>query len=141
MEMVRFREMRLCRNFKKIGLSLHDMNFFHRFHLQKYVTLVIGLIFLNLSFFQTELTCLEIAIDKKSMIENLVRMIAGTSEEENDAANTEKGPIVKEVDLFVHHQTNILKFGYTLIANNYHLFTASQPQAGNFETRLQPPEA
>jgi len=133
----------LCRKFKKFGLSLKDMKFFRSLHIQKYVTLATGLVFLNLSFFMTELSLLELEKHDKRMLKSLISMLARVSEEEKGAqsSSSESGSFAKEVDLYLHLHTSELSAGYTLITNNAYCHQKSIPLAGMQDTPLQPPEA
>lgn len=119
------------------------MTFFRRKYLQKYITLITGLIFLNISFFSVELSCLELNRENRKLVENLVRIIAGTNDEEKDtsASTSETHSLVKEVDLFVNHSASNMEVAFSIVTNNYHHFHADEPLAGNRETPLQPPEA
>ena len=119
------------------------MSFFRRLHIQRYLTLATGLVFLNLSFFMTELAWLDIKEHDKQMFKRLITMLARVSEEEKGThgGSSEPGSFVKEVDLYLHLYTSELSAGYTLIVKNTYSHRQSVPQAGVYDTPLQPPEA
>ena len=119
------------------------MTFFRRNHIQRFLTLVTGLMFLNLSFFMTELTWMDLEKHDKQMLKRLVTMLAGVSEEEKGAhgGSSETGSFAKEVDLYLNLYTSELSAGYTLIANNVYSHQLAVPLAGMHDTPLQPPEA
>jgi hypothetical protein len=109
---------------------------------QRIVTVLTGLVFLNMSFFMIELSALKLGQHDKEMLQDLVTMLARVSEEEK---GTHSAPIdsgmAKEVDLYVHQYTSELSAGYTLIATNLFAHLQANPRAGIHDTPLQPPEA
>ena len=119
------------------------MKFFRQIHFQRILTVVTGIVFLNMSFFLAELSYFEIGKENEKMLENLVRLVAGVSEEEKDGAHTssESSSMAKEVDLFIAHHPGDSHPGYTLVENNFHNIPANNPKSGMYETPLQPPEA
>lgn len=119
------------------------MKFFRRLHIQRFVTLATGLVFLNLSFLMTELSWLDLEKHDKQMLKRLVTMLARVSEEEKGAhgSSSESGSFAKEVDLYLHLNINELSAGYTLITRNRYCYPQSVPQSGMHDTPLQPPEA
>lgn len=132
----------MFRNFKKFKLSLNSMTFFRRNHIQRFLTLVTGLVFLNLSFFMTELSWLNLEKHDKQMLKQLVTMLARVSEEEKGAhGGAESGTFAKEVDLYLSVYAGDLSSGYTLITNNVYSHQQAVPLAGMHDTPLQPPEA
>lgn len=118
------------------------MTFFRRKHIQRFLTLVTGLVFLNLSFFMTELSWLDLDKHDKQMLKRLVTMLARVSEEEKGAhGSSESGSFAKEVDLYLSLYTSELSAGFTFITNNKYSHGQSVPLAGMHDTPLQPPEA
>lgn len=118
------------------------MKFFRRLHIQRYVTLATGLVFLNLSFFMTELSLLKLERQDKQMLKNLVTMLARVSEEEKGGhSGSESGSFAKEVDLYLHLNIGELNAGYTLITTSAYWHQQSIPMPGMHDTPLQPPEA
>lgn len=133
---------RLSRNFKKFNLSLNCMTFFRRHQIQRFLTLATGLVFLNLSFFMTELSLLDLEKHDKQMLKRLVTMLARVSEEEKGSqGSSEPGSFAKEVDLFLNFYISELSAGGTLIKKNIYAHGQSVPLAGMHDTPLQPPEA
>src|SRR5690606_11339558 len=133
---------RLYRNFKKFKLSLNCMTFFRRQQIQRFLTLATGLVFLNLSFFMTELSLLDLEKHDKQMLKRLVTMLARVSEEEKGSnGSSEPGSFAKEVDLFLTSYTSEFNAGGTLIKKNVCAHGQSVPIAGMHDTPLQPPEA
>lgn len=118
------------------------MAFFRRHHIQRYLTLATGLVFLNLSFFLTELAWLDLEKHDKQMLKRLITMMVRVSEEEKGAhGSSEPGSFAKEVDLYLHLYTSELSAGYTLILNSVYSHQQSVPLPGVHDTPLQPPEA
>lgn len=116
------------------------MKFFRAHHIHRFVTLAICLVFLNLSFFMTELSLLDLGKRDRQMLQNLVSMLARVNEEEK-GAHSESGSFAKEIDLYLHLHTSELSTGYTLISNKLFNHQQSVPLAGTHDTPLQPPEA
>jgi hypothetical protein len=65
---------------------LHRMLSFRKYIATRFLALLTGVIFLNMSFFLTEIRMLELDLSHARMVENVVKALAGVGfEEEKDA--------------------------------------------------------
>jgi hypothetical protein len=95
--------------------------------LSKLLAILTGIIFLNMSFFLTELRVLELDVANHDLVVNIVKMISGVGfEEEKDCMgeSSESGSFEQIVDLHITVQSESLS-GYYLISNNLYLFSQS----------------
>ncbi|HEY8513544.1 MAG TPA: hypothetical protein VIL31_16410 [Cyclobacteriaceae bacterium] len=120
------------------------LKLFRKPHAQRVITVLTGLVFLNMSFFLIELQALKLGKQDKEMLQDLVTMLARVSEEEKGTQSstpTDTGVAKEVVDLYMHQYSSELSAGYTLIATSLFAHLQANPLAGMHDTPLQPPEA
>jgi hypothetical protein len=91
--------------------------------LSKLLAILTGIIFLNMSFFLTEIRILSLDVTNHELVVNIVKMISGVGfEEEKDCMgeSSESGSCEQIVDLHITIQSETSS-GYYLISNNLHL--------------------
>ena len=105
------------------------------------MTLVTGLIFLNMSFFLAEVSALKINQDKK-MFSNIIKLISNnTAEEEHDAfGGPDEDSSAKEVDLIFSYSTHTIHTFVIKIDKKRTVFDQGIPLLGSYEIYSPPPE-
>jgi len=107
------------------------------------LSLFTGIVFLNMSFFLAEVSALKLDKDKK-MIENIAKLIAGSSsEEEKDVFGgaADEDSAAKEIDLIFSY-TIYTPDGFAyILKSDGHLLKHGLPRLGNYEIYSPPPEA
>lgn len=117
------------------------MKLFRGHILSRLITLITGIIFLNLSFILTEINSLELKENNVELYNNIVRMVSGIgAEEEKDVAGETESSAEKEVNIFcINHGQ--LTADYYLITCGLH---ASEQNlkllSGNHEITTPPPK-
>jgi len=108
--------------------------------IQQVLTLVTGVIFLNMSFFLAEISALK--LDKnQEMVENIAKLIAGAaSEEEKDifGGESEDAKWSKEVDLLTEIK-NHANHSNLLTVDQLHWVTDSAKPTTSIQKILGPP--
>ncbi|MBL7857493.1 MAG: hypothetical protein JNM57_07375 [Cyclobacteriaceae bacterium] len=117
-------------------------SFFRKKGIEKFLTILTGLVFLNMSFFMAEVSALKLCKNQQ-MMENIIKLIAGSaSEEETDIfGGSEKDNTAdKEVDFSVE---KIIIFDFTTLPFQLANKTCdgAKPITGNPETINPPPES
>jgi hypothetical protein len=105
------------------------------------MTLVTGLIFINMSFFLAELSALKITQDKKTF-SNIIKLISSnTSEEEKDVfGGDDEDSSAKEVDLIFSYSAHTIHTSRSEINNKRSVFNQGVPLLGSYEIYSPPPE-
>lgn len=119
------------------------MLFFNYTRIKNGMALFTGLIFLNMSFFLAEVSALKLTHDKK-MIENIARLIAGSSaEEEKDVFGglADEDCSAKEVDLIFNYSAHTIHGHVIFINNKRGNHDQGVPLLGSHEIYSPPPEA
>jgi hypothetical protein len=119
------------------------MTFFRRANIKTFFTLITGIVFLNLSFFLTELSYMGLETKNKKELVNLVRMLSGISEEETEVPTDgahESQTIHKTVDLFHHYSYSQQYAPFSLTPGHHWNDLESCPLSGALDSILQPPE-
>ncbi len=119
------------------------MKFFRKEYTLRFLTILSGIVFLNLSFFLAELNAFEFNKKDKALYEALVACLSGISEEERDPLGGESGSetesLSKEVVLCaIYHQHVSAGYSFTLSTNGSSL--AHFPCDGSLSKIHQPPE-
>ena len=119
------------------------MKFFRNNTVRRAITLITGLIFLNLSFVLTEINSFNIQKKNKQLFENLIKLARGINEEETDANGEipcEKKD-AKEVDLYLSGYINTASPQYSVLTTRYGHHSSNSPLSGVYNILIQPPEA
>ncbi len=105
------------------------------------MTLLTGLIFLNMSFFLFEVSALKLNKDKK-MFSNIIKLISSSAaEEEKDAfGGADEDSKVKEVDLIFNYTTHPVHCIISEVNNKRTVFNQGVPLLGSYEIYSPPPE-
>ena len=118
------------------------MKIFRRHFLSKALSLITGLVFLNMSFFLAEVTYLK--FDKKEIMENIAKLILNSGfEEERDCEPVGGEGSIKGIDLIlqqvqIHHTSSFLMSLHTnrTVVDHYrhanHSFTFYTPPDFSF---------
>lgn len=108
--------------------------------ISRMVSLLTGLIFLNMSFVMVEVCALKLDKDRQ-MIESIAKLIAGTSEEETDAFGglADEDP-VKEINVFFHADLSLCSVATSSSPFIKGLGDQGIPRFGNYEIYCPPPE-
>jgi len=110
--------------------------------LQQVLTLVTGVIFLNMSFFLAEVSALK--LDKnKQMVENIAKLIAGAaSEEEKDifGGESEDAKWSKEVDLLTEIKNHAHQSSHLSLGQHQWITDSNKPTTGNQKILGPPPK-
>ena len=105
------------------------------------MTLLTGLIFLNMSFFLAELSALKVSQDKK-IFSNIIKLISSNaSEEEKDAFGGDDGDSSsKEIDLIFSYSAHTIHTSVSEVKNKRSVFNQGVPLLGSYEIYSPPPE-
>lgn len=108
--------------------------------ISRMVSLLTGLIFLNMSFVMVEVSVLKLDKDRQ-MIESIAKLIAGTNEEETDAFGgyADEDP-VKEINVFFHADLSLCSLASLSSPFIKGLGEQGIPRFGNYEIYCPPPE-
>jgi len=119
------------------------MKVFRLKYLRNGFALFTGIIFLNMSFFLTEVSALKLD-QNKPLMENLSKLMAGcAAEEEKDifGGSSDEDTLVKEIDLIFNCHTCTIG-SYVLVSKSkISLLDQGIPLLGNYEIYSPPPEA
>jgi hypothetical protein len=89
------------------------MKVLRQHYLTKILTILTGVVFLNMGFFMAEISLLK--IDNQEMIENIARLISNGGFEEERDGETSSHDNAKEVDIFLSqmliHHTSLFLIG------------------------------
>jgi hypothetical protein len=118
------------------------MTLFRNKAIMHFLTTLTGVVFLNLSFFLTELSAIDLKHQNKSLYESLVKTFFNICEEEKDplgGETSEKESLTKELDILISSFENMHGGFYLLLSKNTY-FNAAHPSDGASFTIHQPPE-
>ena len=115
------------------------MPVFRNKYLRTLLTLMTGIIFLNMGFFLLEVRLLDLHKNRQLM-ENISRMVAGAAfEEERDAGSSSAG-FAEEEYVAGHHAHNHQAKLFLISDNTSHLFEAGTCRLGYLKKFSPPPE-
>jgi len=106
------------------------------------MTLVTGLIFLNMSFFLMEVSALKLHQDKK-MLANIAKLISTSSNEEEKGAvggSADEDFSAKEVDIISNYIPHTIFSQLTVLNTKRCVHDAGVPLLGSYEIYSPPPE-
>jgi len=117
------------------------MRIFKKLFIRNLMTLLTGLIFLNMSFFLAEVSALKINQDKK-MFSNIIKLISNnTAEEEQDAfGGADEDSSAKEVDLIFTYSAHTIHSFIINVKKKRSVFDQGIPLLGSYEIYSPPPE-
>lgn len=117
------------------------MKIFRNTIIKNIMTLLTGVIFLNMSFFLYEVTVLNLG-QSKQMAANIAKLLStSANEEERDAfGGTDEDSTVKEVDLIFSYDTHSLT-AHTSKAKASCAVNLGVPLLGSYEIYSPPPES
>jgi hypothetical protein len=119
------------------------MQFLRIPYINRAFSLFTGIVFLNMSFFLAEVSALHMDKDQE-MIENIAKLIAGSSaEEEKDAfgGNADEDSSCHEIDLIFISYLHAPESRDLIPPVNIRTLDAGIPLFGNYEIYSPPPEA
>jgi hypothetical protein len=108
----------------------------------RFLSTLAGVVFLNLSFFLTELNAIDLRAENKILYESLVKTFFNICEEEKDPIGSESSDIhsINEIDL-MKSLFEINYTGYYLIQTKSRFNNLTFPTDGTSFSIHQPPEA
>jgi hypothetical protein len=115
-----------------------------RLHIvSKIVAVLTGIVFLNMSFFLTEIRMLNLHVTDHALVENIVKMMTGAGfEEEKDAfgESSEQGNSEQAIDFHLVAHASV-PYASVLIADNLHFTDQSNLRnLATSETATPPPK-
>lgn len=111
-------------------------------YIKNVMTLLTGLIFLNMSFFLFEVSALKLHQDKKLLM-NIAKLISASSAEEEKGSvggSADEDFSAKEVDLFVSYTIHAIGDDILSLNTKRCVLNVGMPLLGSYEIYSPPPE-
>ena len=118
------------------------MTLFRHKTITRFLTTLTAVVFLNLSFFLTEITIINLKSNNQELYQSLVKTFFSICEEENDSNGNEtsENETLSKIDGILINSPANLPGGYSIILGNNTFFNPSSPSDGTLLSINQPPE-
>lgn len=119
------------------------MTFFRNKAIMHFLTTIMAVAFLNLSFFLAELSAIDLKRENKALYESLVTTFFTICEEEKDplgGESSENESLTKEIDILLSSFENRHEGFYITLSNNIYFHALHLSDGASFSIH-QPPEA